>query len=71
LRPFSFSPDPSSEKKLLEVVGLYMNPSENELAPSLDQKMKIEALDRTQAVLPLRNSKPHSSIIETACRMPV
>jgi hypothetical protein len=70
LRPFSFSPDPYSEEKLLEVVGLYMNPSENELALSMDQKMEIEALDRTP-MLPLRSSKPHSSIIETACGRPV
>ena len=58
LRTFNFSPDPQFEEKLLEVVGLYMNPPENALVLCMDEKTGIEALDRTQPVLPLRSGKP-------------
>ena len=58
LRTFNFSPDPMFEEKLLEVVGLYMNPPENALVLCMDEKTGIQALDRTQPVLPLRSGKP-------------
>jgi transposase len=60
LRTFNFSPDPQFEEKLLEVVGLYMNPPENALIVCMDEKTGIQALDRTQPVLPLRGGKPKS-----------
>jgi putative transposase len=60
LRTFNFSPDPRFEEKLLEVVGLYMNPPENALVLCMDEKTGIQALDRTQPVLPLRCGKPKS-----------
>jgi transposase len=58
LRTFNFSPDPRFEEKLLEVVGLYMNPPENAVVLCMDEKTGIQALDRTQPVLPLRAGKP-------------
>jgi transposase len=58
LRTFNFSPDPNFEQKLLEVVGLYMNPPQNALVLCMDEKTGIQALDRTQPVLPLRAGKP-------------
>lgn len=58
LRTFNFSPDPRFEEKLLEVVGLYMNPPQNALVLCMDEKTGIQALDRTQPVLPLRSGKP-------------
>lgn len=58
LRTFNFSPDPMFEEKLLEVVGLYMNPPKNALVLCMDEKTGIQALDRTQPVLPLRSGKP-------------
>jgi transposase len=58
LRTFNFSPDPQFEEKLLEVVGLYMNPPQNALVLCMDEKTGIQALDRTQPVLPLRSGKP-------------
>jgi transposase len=58
LRTFNFSPDPQFEEKLLEVVGLYMNPPHNALVLCMDEKTGIQALDRTQPVLPLRAGKP-------------
>ena len=58
IRTFNFSPDPRFEEKLLEVVGLYMNPPQNALVLCMDEKTGIQALDRTQPVLPLRSGKP-------------
>ena len=58
LRTFNFSPDPHFEEKLLEVVGLYMNPPQNAVVLCMDEKTGIQALDRTQPVLPLRSGKP-------------
>lgn len=60
LRTFNFSPDPRFEEKLLEVVGLYMNPPENAVVLCMDEKTGIQALDRTQPVLPLRARKPQA-----------
>lgn len=60
LRTFNFSPDPCFEEKLLEVVGLYMNPPENAVVLCVDEKTGIQALDRTQPMLPLRAKKPRS-----------
>ena len=60
LRSFTFSPDPEFEAKLLEVVGLYLSPPENAVVLCLDEKTGIQALDRTQPLLPLRRGKPKS-----------
>jgi transposase len=60
LRTFTFSPDPDFEAKLLDIVGLYLNPPENALVLCVDEKTGIQALDRTQPLLPLRAKKPRS-----------
>jgi len=60
IRTFTFSPDPDFEVKLLDIVGLYLNPPENALVLCVDEKPSIQALDRTQPVLPLRAKKPRS-----------
>jgi len=60
LRTFTFSPDPQFEEKLLGVVGLYMNPPKNALILCVDEKTGIQALDRTQPMLPLRSKKARS-----------
>ena len=60
LRTFNFSPDPQFEEKLLEVVGLYMSPPKNALVLCIDEKTGIQALDRTQPMLPLTSKKPRS-----------
>lgn len=60
LRMFTFSPDPKFGEKLLDVVGLYMAPPENALVLCVDEKTGIQALDRTQPVLPLKAKKPRS-----------
>lgn len=60
IRTFTFSPDPDFESKLLDIVGLYLNPPENALVLCVDEKPGIQALDRTQPLLPLRAKKPRS-----------
>jgi len=60
IRTFTFSPDPDFEAKLLDIVGLYLNPPENALVLCVDEKTGIQALDRTQPLLPLRAQKPRS-----------
>jgi transposase len=60
IRTFTFSPDPEFEAKLLDIVGLYLNPPENALVLCVDEKPSIQALDRTQPLLPLRAKKPRS-----------
>lgn len=52
------STDPEFEGKMLNVVGLYMNPPENALVLSVDEKTQIQALDRSQPELPLRPGNP-------------
>src|SRR6516165_2905608 len=57
---FTFSPDPDFEAKLLDIVGLYLDPPDNALVLCVDEKTGIQALDRTQPLLPLRAKKPRS-----------
>jgi len=52
------SRDPEFEQKMLNIVGLYINPPENALVISVDEKTQIQALDRTQPELPLRVGNP-------------
>ncbi len=50
---FKLSNDPQFEEKLIDVVGLYLNPPEKALVISVDEKSQIQALDRTQPSLPI------------------
>src|SRR5690606_11590264 len=52
------SPDPEFEEKMINIVGLYMNPPENAIVLCVDEKTQIQALDRTQPELPLRSGDP-------------
>jgi transposase len=51
---FKLSPDPQLIEKVRDIVGLYMNPPEHALVLCVDEKSQIQALDRTQPLLPLR-----------------
>jgi len=53
VKTFKVSNDPHFEEKLRDVIGLYLNPPENALVLSADEKTSIQALDRTQRSLPL------------------
>src|SRR6266852_601084 len=51
---FKLSPDPQLIDKVLDIVGLSMNPPEHVLVLYVDEKSQIQALDRTQPLLPLQ-----------------
>ena len=53
VRTFKLSRDPHFAEKLIDVVGLYLNPPEKALVISADEKSQIQALDRTQPSLPI------------------
>jgi transposase len=53
---FRFSTDPELVGKVTDVVGLYLAPPENAIVLCVDEKSQIQALDRTQPVLPMQ---PH------------
>jgi len=52
------STDPEFEPKMLDIVGLYLSPPENALVLCVDEKTNIQALDRSQAELPMRKDEP-------------
>ena len=51
---FKFSTDPELETKVRDVVGLYLAPPERAIVLSVDEETQIQALDRTQPMLPLK-----------------
>ena len=51
---FKLSPDPQLIEKVRDIVGLYMKPPDHALVFCVDEKSQIQALDRTQPLLPLR-----------------
>jgi len=55
---WKLSLDPNFADKLADVVGLYLNPPEKALVVSIDEKSQIQALERTQPILPLREGLP-------------
>lgn len=50
---FKVSTDPAFDDKLIDVVGLYLNPPDKAIVLCMDEKSQIQALDRTQASLPM------------------
>lgn len=58
VRTFKLSNDPDFEAKLVDVVGLYLDPPDRALVLSVDEKRQIQALDRTQPGLPLKKGGP-------------
>jgi transposase len=55
---FKFTTDPAAEAKIEDVVGLYLAPPTNAVVLSVDEKTQIQALERTQPLLPLRSGLP-------------
>jgi transposase len=51
---FKLSKDPLLIEKIRDIVGLYMNPPEHAVVFCVDEKSQIQALDRTQPLLPMR-----------------
>src|ERR1700729_1687892 len=57
VRQFKLSNDPRFAAKLLDIVGLYVNPPEHAIVLSIDEKSQIQALDRTQPGLPMKKGR--------------
>ena len=57
VRSFKLSNDPLFFEKLTDVVGLYLNPPERAIVLCVDEKSQIQALDRTQASLPMKKGR--------------
>lgn len=55
---FKFTTDPDAEEKIRDIVGLYLHPPTNAAVVCLDEKTQIQALNRTQPLLPLRPGLP-------------
>ena len=58
LESFKFISDPQAEERIHDVVGLYLNPPANAVVLSFDEKTQIQALERTQPLLPVRPGLP-------------
>lgn len=50
---FTLSTDPLFVEKVVDIVGLYLNPPANAVVLCVDEKSQIQALDRTQPLLPM------------------
>src|SRR5207249_4568033 len=51
---FKLSKDPLFIEKVRDIVGLYLNPPDKALVLCADEKSQVQALDRTQPLLPMR-----------------
>jgi transposase len=57
IETFKLSNDKRFEEKLVDVVGLYLNPPDKAVLLCMDEKSQIQALDRTQATLPMKRGR--------------
>lgn len=55
---FKLSTDPYLVEKVRDIVGLYLNPPEHAIVLCVDEKSQVQAVDRTQPILPLRPGLP-------------
>jgi transposase len=55
---FKFSKDPQFVEKVRDIVGLYMNPPQRAIVLCLDEKSQVQALNRSQPILPLAPGIP-------------
>jgi transposase len=56
-RAFKLSTDPYFVEKVRDIVGLYMSPPERAVVLCVDEKSQVQALDRTQPLLPMTPGK--------------
>jgi transposase len=57
VKTYKVSNDARFEEKLIDVVGLYLNPPEGAVVLCMDEKSSIQALDRTQPSLPMKKGR--------------
>jgi transposase len=55
---FKFSKDPQFVEKVRDIVGLYLNPPDRAVVVCLDEKSQVQALNRTEPILPLAPGVP-------------
>src|SRR6202041_2768112 len=55
---FKLSADPFFVEKVRDIVGLYLHPPDRAIVLCIDEKSQVQALDRTQPVLPMRPGIP-------------
>jgi transposase len=60
----NYSTDPNFEEKLRDVVGLYMEPPENAIILCIDEKTQIQALERSQPILPIIRNVPERQTVD-------
>ena len=58
METFKLSTDPDFVAKVRDVVGLYVSPPQHAVVPCVDEKSQIQALDRSQPMLPMRPGQP-------------
>ena len=67
---FKVSNDPRFEEKLVDVVGLYVNPPSRAVVFSFDEKTQCQALDRTQPSLPMKRGRGGTMTTTTSATAP-
>ena len=60
----NYSDDPHFEEKLRDVVGLYTAPPENAIVLCVDEKTQIQALERSQPILPILRNVPERQSVD-------
>ena len=67
VRTFKLSKDPAFAAKLRAIVGLYVAPPAHAVVLSVDEKPQIQALDRTQPGLPMKEGRPATMTYDWTC----
>jgi Homeodomain-like domain len=67
---FKLSTDPLFTEKVVDVVGLYHNPPERAVVLCVDEKTQVQALDRSQPVLPMMPACPSAAPMTTPVTAP-
>src|SRR5258705_410771 len=68
METFKLSTDPDFVAKVRDVVGLYVSPPEHAIVLCVDEKSQIQALDRSQPMLPMRPGQPGREILRATDR---
>jgi transposase len=65
-RTFKLSNDPKFAEKVVDIVGLYLNPPDKAVVLCVDEKSQIQALDRTQPGLPMKKGRAATMTMTTS-----
>jgi len=69
-KSFKLSTDPFFVEKVRDIVGLYLNPPDHALVLCVDEKSQVQALERTQPILPLGLGYVEGSLTTTSATAP-